>query len=42
MPSFPVLTRADPQKGQPNHPKQRLGKMLDIGKVLEQPYAQLP
>ena len=39
-PGFPVLTRADPQKCQPYHPKQRLGKMLG-GKVPGQAYAQM-
>jgi hypothetical protein len=41
-PVFPVLTRTGPQNGQPYHPKGRLGKMLDIGKVPGQSYAQLP
>jgi hypothetical protein len=39
-PGVPVLTRANPQNGQPYHPKGRLGKMLG-GKVPGQSYAQM-
>jgi len=42
MQGFPLLTRAAPQNCQPYHPEGRLSKMLDIGKVPGQSYAQIP